>query len=126
MYLEWPIIDQADFTEKCRDLYFCTTGYSPAQFIIVNIGLYYMFREQSFTLGEPEAAEYRRCSSMCRTNFEQSLERLHLLIAPSLEACQALVFGVIQILSFSFGRALVDIHRHFMQPNLLNQLYVYV
>ncbi|OBT48994.1 hypothetical protein VE00_00048 [Pseudogymnoascus sp. WSF 3629] len=93
MFLEWPILSEADFTEKCRNLYFCTTGYSPAHFIIVNSGLYFLFAEQSDTAPEHKAAELRRYSSLCRSNFERALEKLHLLITPSLEACQALILG---------------------------------
>ncbi|KFZ19761.1 hypothetical protein V502_03482 [Pseudogymnoascus sp. VKM F-4520 (FW-2644)] len=93
MFVEWPIFSEDDFTEKCRNLYFCTTGYSPAHFIIVNSGLYFLFAEQSDTAPEHKAAELRRYSSMCRSNFERALEKLHLLITPSLEACQALLLG---------------------------------
>ncbi|KAH8651600.1 hypothetical protein BGZ60DRAFT_549870 [Tricladium varicosporioides] len=101
MFVEWPIIEQADFTEKCRDLYFCTTRYSPAHFIIVNAGLYYLFTEMSYTIEGHKAAEYLRCALMCRSNLEQSLEKLSLFVAPSLEACQALLFGAYYALEFA-------------------------
>jgi len=102
MFFEWPIIEQSDFTEKCRNLYFCTTGYSPAHFAIVNSGLYYLFMERSLSLSGHDASEAQRYASMCRYNFEQTLEKLHLLISPSLEACQALILGVL--------------HLHFLNP----------
>ncbi|OBT60808.1 hypothetical protein VE03_09795 [Pseudogymnoascus sp. 23342-1-I1] len=93
MFLEWPIFSEDDFTDKCRNLYFCTTGYSPAHFIIVNSGLYFLFAEQSDTAPEHKVAELRRYASICRSNFLRALEKLHLLITPSLEACQALLLG---------------------------------
>ncbi|KFY26996.1 hypothetical protein V493_03750 [Pseudogymnoascus sp. VKM F-4281 (FW-2241)] len=101
MFIEWPVFSEADFTEKCRNLYFCTTGYSPAHFIIVNTGLYFLFAERSETAPENKAAELLRYSSMCRTNFERALEKLHLLIAPSLETCQALTLGAFFALEFA-------------------------
>lgn len=102
MFIEWPIFSEADFTEKCRNLYFCTSGYSPAHFIIVNTGLYFLFAERSETVPENKAAELLRYSSMCRINFERALEKLHLLIAPSLETCQALTLGVFGPLYFKY------------------------
>lgn len=94
MFLEWPIIEQSNFTEKCRQVYFCTIDVSPARLIIVNLGLYYLFMEHSFSLSGNDASEARRYASLCRYNFERTIEKVHLLIAPSLEACQALLLGV--------------------------------
>lgn len=109
MFLEWPIFSEDDFTEKCRNLYFCTTGYSPAHFVIVNSGLYFLFAEQSDTAPDHEAAELRRYASMCRSNFERALEKLHLLITPTLEACQALIFGVFAHFNLNIEHTLISV-----------------
>lgn len=125
MFIEWPIFSEADFTEKCRNLYFCTTGYSPAHFIIVNSGLYFLFAEQSDIAPEHKAAELRRYSSLCRSNFERALEKLHLLITPSLEACQALILGVFSPFYFKY-QTYTNICRHFLQPSSRSHPFVYV
>jgi hypothetical protein len=90
-FLEMPVILLSDFTEMCRTLYFCTSGYSPALFAIVNAGLYYLFEEK---LATSKTADDERYASMCRSNFALLLESFHLVMAPSLEACQALILGV--------------------------------
>jgi len=90
-FIEMPVILLSDFTEMCRTLYFCTSGYSPALFAIVNAGLYYLFEDKQPNVKTADDARY---ASMCRSNFALLLESFHLIMAPSLEACQALILGV--------------------------------
>jgi hypothetical protein len=99
-FLEMPVVLLSDFTEMCRTLYFCTSGYSLALFAIVNAGLYYLFEEK---LESAKTADDGRYASMCRSNFALVLESFHLVVAPSLEACQALILGVQAPLPISYS-----------------------
>jgi len=41
----YPFLNPDRFIEKCKALYFCVDDYTPANAIIVNGGLFYLFSE---------------------------------------------------------------------------------
>lgn len=94
MFLEAPMFEVVQFSEMCRNLYFCTTDYSPALFAIVNAGLAHLFAEGAFTKEGSTADDWQRYASICGLNFELTMENINIFIAPSLESCQALICGV--------------------------------
>ena len=84
-----------EFTEKCREVYFCTEAYSPATFIIVNCGLYNLFLELSFTAKDCLIEEnYQAYLRLCKYNTETALASLKLLVLATKEIIQALTLGV--------------------------------
>lgn len=84
-------VDQ--FVETCRRVYFAVDGYSISTFIIVNAGLYYLFRENS--IDEATIREkYSRYQYLCRDNLETALANLPLLLPPRAETVEALLLGV--------------------------------
>ncbi|KAL3420027.1 fungal specific transcription factor domain-containing protein [Phlyctema vagabunda] len=93
LFLEAPLIEWPDFAEMCRNLWFCTTEYSPGHFVVVNGGLHAVFSEYSHTLPQDDAITFRRYADMCRLNFELALENFNLCVAPTIETCQALLYG---------------------------------
>ncbi|OAP61648.1 hypothetical protein AYL99_03851 [Fonsecaea erecta] len=93
------------FIESCRKVYFATEDYSPAVFIIVNAGLYYLFQEKSF-MDESNSSAYREYHYLCRDNLETALANLPLLLPRSKEIIEALLLGAtysIEVSKFTIG-----------------------
>ncbi|RDW69777.1 hypothetical protein BP6252_08797 [Coleophoma cylindrospora] len=93
MFLEAPMFEVTQFSEMCKNLYFCTTDYSPALFTIVNAGLAHLFAQGAFEKEGSAATEWQRYAYICGLNFELTMENLTIFLAPSLESCQALICG---------------------------------
>lgn len=82
------------FTEACRRVYFALDDFSPATFIIVNAGLYYLFQEKAVTAeSEAAAKEYTTYYGFCRANLETALAHLRFFQGASMEAIEALLLG---------------------------------
>lgn len=99
--MEFPLLDPNKFQEMCQRVYFPVEEYSPAVFTIVNAGLSRLIAEYGTAASLDDASEYKKYSSLCRSNFEGGLQNFQLLATPSLENCQALVFGVSVVKSFT-------------------------
>lgn len=93
-FLEFPLLEPSSFQEMCQRVYFAVDDYSPAVFTIVNAGLSRLFVELGSSAAPDVATKYEKYASICRSNFERSLQDFQLLATPSLDNCQALVFGV--------------------------------
>lgn len=89
--------DVNNFTNRCRQLYFCTddSDFSLSLFIIVNTGLMYLFFENSITApaGSPEKASLEQCCKMCQTNVEAAIAHLPLLMPATLDNVEALLMA---------------------------------
>lgn len=81
------------FIECCRKVYFATEDYSIAIFIIVNVGMYYLFQEMSMT-DNPQKEDNLKYYNLCRDNLETALSNWPLLQAPSKQMIEALLLGV--------------------------------
>lgn len=83
-----------NFAEACRRVYFALDDFSQATFIIVNMGLYYLFQEKSVT-ADSEAAvrEYTGYFELCRDNLETGLAHLKFFLGASMETIEALLLG---------------------------------
>lgn len=83
------------FTEKCREVYFCTDDYSDAAFVISNFGIYSIFSELGGTDPDPNLREeYLSYIEMCRNNLEIALANLNILMPATEESIKALAVGV--------------------------------
>jgi hypothetical protein len=90
-------VDIPEFIESCRKVYFATEDYTIVTFIIVNAGLYYLFREKTIE-NQSRGLEHSRYQNLCRDNLETALANLLLLLPATAEAVEALLFGVSEML----------------------------
>lgn len=86
-----------NFAEACRRVYFALEDFSHANFIIVNMGLYYLFQEKAVvaggsgdTAGRDRYTGYYR---LCRDNLETGLANLRFFLGASMENIEALLLG---------------------------------
>lgn len=87
-----------NFAEACRRVYFALEeDFSHANFIIVNMGLYYLFQEKAVVAGgSGDAAgrdRYRGYYELCRDNLETGLANLRFFLGASMETIEALLLG---------------------------------
>ncbi|KPM43761.1 hypothetical protein AK830_g2735 [Neonectria ditissima] len=82
------------FIECCRKVYFATEDYSIAIFVIVNVGLYYLFQEKSVE-DQSQLGQYLEYHHLCRDNLETALSSWPLLHLPNKEMIEALLLGTI-------------------------------
>lgn len=89
------------FTEKCREVYFCTEDYSDATFVTVNAGLYNVFIELEFPEKDPaELEKYQHYTRLCKYNLEAALANLNILMPATYDTIVALTVGVSFVLLF--------------------------
>ncbi|EGU73781.1 hypothetical protein FOXB_15689 [Fusarium oxysporum f. sp. conglutinans Fo5176] len=82
------------FTELCLKVYFTYGNFSQADFIIVNVGLYYIFLECSFINSDDATRnEYRTHARLCQCNLETALSNLSLILPRTYEVVEALLLG---------------------------------
>lgn len=85
------------FTDQCRRVYFATEEFTKATFVIVNVGLYFIFQgkiiEASKSGDGNRAANIRNYCNMCQQNIKATLQSLNLLVPPRKENVIALVLG---------------------------------
>lgn len=86
-----------NFAEACRRVYFALEDFSHANFIIVNMGLYYLFQEKAVVaagLGDEAGRErYSGYYLLCRDNLETGLANLRFFLGASMENIEALLLG---------------------------------
>jgi hypothetical protein len=91
----YTFIDYEHFADRCRQLYFATEYISEASFIIVNVGLRYIFFEASLTASDPaKKAQYEECCTMLQHNLEIALAQLEMMMPATGENVEALLMGV--------------------------------
>ncbi|BDD58791.1 hypothetical protein MAP00_004041 [Monascus purpureus] len=99
-YYSFMTLDE--FTEKCREVYFCTEDYSPATFIMVNCGLCNLFLELSFMVRSSQTKEaYQKYLQICKYNVESALAGLNLLLPATKDNIQALTLGAMHAIEIS-------------------------
>lgn len=86
-----------NFAEACRRVYFALEDFSHANFIIVNMGLYYLFQEKAVVAGgSGDSAGQERYTGyyrLCRDNLETGLANLRFFLGASMENIEALLLG---------------------------------
>lgn len=105
-FVDLPIFHEDEFIDKCRGVYFATEPVSVWTWIIVNVGLYYLFFAVS-------AANCRRMGTtlevmrlhgrVLKTNAEAAMQSLRLCSEPSTESCRALALLVRKWISWNVG-----------------------
>jgi hypothetical protein len=91
--IEFQVMRYDDFTALCQKIYFPMEEYSIYNWIIVNGGLFNLYRDINNDLPEKlgiSRDEMNQQVELCRRNIETAVHSIKLCIEPSLEACQAL------------------------------------
>ncbi|KAJ0272443.1 hypothetical protein CBS470a_012701 [Colletotrichum nupharicola] len=92
-FVDCSVVDEQEFTEFCQRVYFAVNDYSILSWIIVNIGLFYMFLNLKQPFHQQLGVNYANIheySQQLRDNIETAMQSLRLCNDPSMEACQAL------------------------------------
>lgn len=90
-----PFIENDEFVEMCRNVYFNADDFTEATFIIVNAGLYHIFAEESYTMDNPSLRqEYQGYEELCQENLEAAFFRLPLCLPATSQNIKALLIGV--------------------------------
>lgn len=81
-------------------VYFPTEDFTDATFIIVNVGLYYLFLEQHALTIDNKALKDEFASHLhtSRVNLETGLANMSLFMSIKIETVQALLMGVSDLL----------------------------
>lgn len=91
----YTFIDYEHFADRCRQLYFSTEYPSEASFIIVNVGLRYIFFEAALKTTDPtKKARYQESCDMCQRNLEIALAQLEMMMPATGENIEALLMSV--------------------------------
>ncbi|RBR23732.1 uncharacterized protein FIESC28_03528 [Fusarium coffeatum] len=87
----------SDFSNLCRMVYFPTEDFTDATFIIVNVGLYYLFLEQHALTIDNKALKDEFASHLhtSRVNLETGLANMSLFMSIKIETVQALLMGTL-------------------------------
>lgn len=96
-FVDCSVVDEQEFTEFCQRVYFAVNDYSILSWIIVNIGLFYMFlnlKQPFHTQIGVNYANIHEYSQQLKDNIEAAMQSLRLCNDPSMEACQALALLV--------------------------------
>lgn len=103
-FVEFHLMQFDDFSTLCQKIYFPTQDYSIYNWILVNGGLFNLFRDIEGDLPDQlgiSRAELNEHIELCRKNVDTAVHCLRICIEPSLEACQALTVGA--ALSMEYG-----------------------
>ena len=90
------VLPISKFEDMCRNVYFAVDGYNQIDYILANGFLMYMFSEHGVSTAMQFSKNY---SQACRDALADALQRLPLILPPTLEVIAALLIAVGQILS---------------------------
>ncbi|KAM0338765.1 hypothetical protein ACHAPU_011188 [Fusarium lateritium] len=86
----------SDFSNLCRMVYFPTDDFTDSTFVIVNVGLYYLFLEQhSLTMDRALKDEFASHLHTSRVNLETGLANMSLFMSVKIETVQSLIMGTL-------------------------------
>lgn len=82
-----------NFSDICLQVYFSDT-FSETDLIIVNAGLYSLFKDYSSHVSAEQKDTYLGYAHTCRANLETALSDLPLHLPATSDAVTALIFGL--------------------------------
>ncbi|KPI45262.1 uncharacterized protein AB675_2796 [Cyphellophora attinorum] len=94
--IDYQVMEYNAFKTLCQRVYFPTSEYSIFDWILVNGGLFFLFRDAEGDLHEKlqiERSDVVANLNMCKNNVDTAIHGLPLCVEPSLEACQAIIIG---------------------------------
>jgi hypothetical protein len=84
-----------DFPDRCQTLYTNRNDSNDANFLLVNVGLFFLFAESRYQTQDDSLKEdYKAYYHLCQTNIEVTLTNLRLLWPARMESVEALLLGV--------------------------------
>lgn len=95
-FAECPLEDAHSFADLCQKIYFPADDYSLASWVIVNCGLFYLFRDSDQSQRkamELDTTQINQYSTLCDSNITAAVQRMRLLIEPTVENMEALVLA---------------------------------
>ncbi|KAJ9165344.1 Fungal specific transcription factor [Coniochaeta hoffmannii] len=98
--LAYDCLPMLQFSETCLSVYF-STDYSEADFIIVNMGLRYLFWTYSHEAPPEEREELEEFSRLCSANLETALSALPLHVPATTDMITALILGAYYTMELS-------------------------
>ncbi|KLU88543.1 fungal specific transcription factor domain-containing protein [Magnaporthiopsis poae ATCC 64411] len=102
-----PFIENDEFVEMCRNVYFNADDFTEATFIIVNAGLYHIFAEESYATDNPSLRqEYQGYEELCQENLEAAFARLPLCLPATPQNIKALLIGTVHTIGHNCRPAL--------------------
>ncbi|SPO04291.1 uncharacterized protein DNG_06974 [Cephalotrichum gorgonifer] len=124
------LLDEQEFSDLCREVFFAVNPYTLYTWSIVNVGLFYLFRDLNMNhyaeIGL-DSYEVDRTTELLAANARSAVERFPTCSEPCIEACQALaLLGIFCIKSGQILRAwsmistaariCIDLGLHTMPP----------
>ncbi|KAF5678495.1 C6 transcription factor [Fusarium heterosporum] len=86
----------SDFSNLCRMVYFPSDDFTDSTFVIVNVGLYYLFLEQhSLAMDRALKDEFASHLHTSRVNLETGLANMSLFMSVKIETVQSLIMGTL-------------------------------
>ncbi|KAK4496427.1 hypothetical protein PRZ48_012407 [Zasmidium cellare] len=88
-----PFVDEEEFGESCKSVYFATEPYSLWTWLIVNIGLLYLFLDldsKHYSSIEVGPADIESNIRLLSGNADAACQSLRLCLEPSIAACRAI------------------------------------
>ena len=96
-FIEYPLLTVKEFTDSCQNVYFPTREYSIAAWIVVNVGLFYLFRDldkkylPQAGIGREDRQTY---VDLCSSNVLTCVQSLRLTLEASLDNVEGLALAV--------------------------------
>ncbi|KAL4776575.1 hypothetical protein BDW60DRAFT_213945 [Aspergillus nidulans var. acristatus] len=96
------LLHSRSLSDMCMTVYF-SQDYSDAEFIIVNLALYFLLADSDSTVTGDEVRDRKHAGNrlLCQQNAETALSRLSLYVGPSHNMTLALVLGAIYAVDIS-------------------------
>lgn len=97
LFYDVPIIDEQEFVGLCKEVCFPTEAYSLSSWIMVNIGLYYLYQalpSRQYAELDITALDVDDYICMLSSNAHTSVHSLRLCLDPSTKTCAALIMLV--------------------------------
>lgn len=96
-FTDVPFIDEQDFVEDCKSVYFATESYSLWTWIVINIGLLYLFLDldaKHYAQLALDAADIGKIVRLLSGNADAACPCIRLCLEPSIPACRAIALLV--------------------------------
>ncbi|KAI9929329.1 hypothetical protein MW887_000797 [Aspergillus wentii] len=93
IFIDVPVIDEAEFGGLCQKVYFAINEYSVMTWIIVNVGLFYLFtdlKDYKYAAVGVTHSDIQTYTQLLTDNIEATIQSMRLFQDPSVEGIQAL------------------------------------
>jgi hypothetical protein len=95
-FIEYPLWDAKLFAHTCQNVYFPTNEYSIATWIVVNVGLFYLFRDldkRYLTQVGTTRQEAKAYVDLCTANALTCIQNLRLCLDATIDNVEGLALA---------------------------------